>query len=364
MKLIGLKYQIDEAHLSVPEKDELIAYIKSTYNVFDQHSICHNCPQCSSTKIVKNGLRKGVQKYVCKDCNKNFNYRTGTILSKVQKLNEWNRFIDDFTELNISSLKGLKRKLGLSEQTVFNWRHKLLFVLNQQKPIFQNEIIEFDETWFRISRKGRQSLEIEDKKAYKSWRKKLVGESPYNAKVFFTYGRNSKHIDVHLSHMGRTSRINLRNYFSRSKFKGITVYSDAHRTYKSYFKKVGIKHETFLGKYHLNLEKRDVHNQTVNAYTRGFKDFVNGHLRGVSTKYLEQYACWYQFYHKSKYDMNSGEQLKFNVADNICSNIVEDNVGNELFRQSEVSFQMFLQNNGRGNYGECKNHFYSNKLAA
>lgn len=164
--------------------------------------------------------------------------------------------------------------------------------------------------------------------------------------------------------MGRTRRTNLRNYFNRGKFKDITVYSDAHRTYKSYFKKVGIKHETFLGKHHLNFDKREVHNQTVNAYTRGFKDFVNGHLRGVSTKYLELYARWYQFYHESKRQMNAKERLEFAGQDRICESVVNDSAGLEIFRQSEISFQRFLLNNGRSNYGDCKNHFYSNKIAA
>ena len=364
MKLEKLKYEILHSNLSVNQKKDLESFIKSTYSVFDQHSYCSNCPTCNSTKIVKNGLRKGIQKYICRDCKKNFNYRTGTILSKVQKLNEWNGFIENFLSLNITSLKELTQKLGLSEQTVFNWRHKLLAALAQQEPTFHDEIIEFDETWFRISRKGRQNLGITDKQAYKKWRKTLVGESVYNAKVFFTYGRGNKCIDVHLSHMGRTRRQHLGSYFSKHKFKDITVYSDAHRTYKSYFKTVGIDQETFLGRHHLKFDKREVHNQTVNAYTRGFKDFVNGHLRGVSTKYLEFYARWYQFYHESKRQMNNGELLRFNVDAQICKNVVNDVAGLEVFRQSEISFQRFLHNNGRSNYGDCKNHFYSNKLAA
>lgn len=364
VKLEKLKYQILNSNLSSSEKRNLEAFIKSIYSVFDEHSHCSNCPTCKSTKIVKNGLRKEVQKYVCRDCGKNFNYRTGTVLSKIHKLNEWNGFIEDFLSLNISSIKDLKKKLSLSEQTVFNWRHKLLSAISQQKTVFHNEIIEFDETWLRISRKGRLNLEIDDKKAYKYWRKRLVGESPYNAKVFFVYGRNSQHIDVHLSHMGRTNREHLGNYFVGNKFKNIVVYSDAHRTYKSFFKKAMIQQEIFIGKHHINFDNREVHNQTVNAFTRGFKDFVNGHLRGVSTKYLEKYARWYQFYHEIKREMNIRNELGIDAREFICEDIIEDDIGLEVFRQSEISFQMFLRNNKRSDWGECKNHFYSNKIAA
>ena len=38
----------------------------------------------------------------------------------------------------------------------------------------------------------------------------------------------------------------------------------------------------------------------VNSFIRGFKYFVNEHMRGVSTKYLGFYIMWYQFINQSK----------------------------------------------------------------
>jgi transposase-like protein len=31
-----------------------------------------NCPQCQSSQTVKNGTRKGLQRYKCKDCGRQF----------------------------------------------------------------------------------------------------------------------------------------------------------------------------------------------------------------------------------------------------------------------------------------------------
>jgi hypothetical protein len=62
--------------------------------------------------------------------------------------------------------------------------------------------------------------------------------------------------------------------------------------------------------------------------------------------------------------MNKKERLNFNVEDNICKHVVDDGFGLEVFRQSEKSFKLFLLNNGRSNYGDCKNHFYADKMAA
>jgi transposase-like protein len=353
-------------HLSISDKKELIDYIKSSYSVFDEYSInVKACPECHSDYIVKNGTRKGIQKYICKDCKKNFNYKTNTVLSKVQKLNKWNEFVDDFTSLNIPSLKAMSKKLCISEQTAFNWRQKLLSAIAPKTNItFTEEAIEFDETWLRLSRKGRRNMGIEDPAVYRAWRKKQVGDSPYNVKVFFSSGRKSKKLDVHQSHTGRTSRKDMENYFIKDKFKDISVFSDAHVTYKSFFKANNIEHQTFIGKNHISFLNKEVHNQTANSLIRGFKYFVNEHMRGVSTKYLEHYIKWYQFIHESKLQMHKKDELKFNVTDEICDTIAKDKFGIELYRQSELSFIRFLKNNGRTNHGDCKHHYYANKMAA
>lgn len=364
MKLHGLKNRINR--LSIEEKKDLIDFIKGSYSVFDSHSHSINsCPCCQSKKIVKNGTRKGVQKYVCRSCNKNFNYRTGTAISRIQKLNKWNDFVEDFMELKITSLKSMKNKLGVSEQTAFNWRHKLLAAISTNtNSKFNGEVIEFDETYLRISRKGRRNLGITDMSKYKAWRRKQTGDSDYNVKVLFTAGRNSGQLDIHKSHTGRTSIVDMKNYFLPDKFKDIEVYTDKHITYKSFFKSSGIPHETFLAKHHISQLNKEVHNQKVNAHTRNFKDFVNSHMRGVSTKYLDFYVKWFQFTHQCRLELLNREKIKFDLADEICESVVEDKLGIELYRQSEISFQMFLKNNGRTDHGNCKNHFYANKIAA
>lgn len=358
-----LKYKID--HLSIEEKKSLIDYIKNSYSIFDSYSSSVSaCPVCHSTHIVKNGLRKGVQKYVCRSCNKNFNYKTSTVLSKIQKLNKWNEFVDDYCSLNITPLKVLTKKLKISTQTAFNWRHKLLgAMVLKTNSTFIEEALEYDEGFLKISRKGR-FMDIKDKSKYRHWRNSLTGDSNYNVKVFFTYGRNSKQLDVHQSHMGRTSLVHMQNYFTPDKFKNIKVYSDAHITYKGFFKRNNIPHETFIGKKHISYSNKEVHNQTVNSFIRGFKYFVNEHLRGVSTKYLTFYIKWYQFLNQSKLKAFKKEELKFDITDDITSNIINEKFGLELYRQSELSYMRFLKNNGRTNFGDCKHHFYVSKMAA
>jgi transposase-like protein len=323
------------AHLSTKEKQELIAYLKSSYSVFDEHVNVKACPTCGSDHIVKNGTRNGHNKYICRGCKKNFTYRTNTVLSGIQKLDKWNLFVEDFMTLNISSLKDLKFRLGLSEQTIFNWRHKLLSVMVNKEPKFSSEVVEFDDVWFLISRKGRQNMNVSDKYWYRNWRRGLKGDNPYYAKVFFTYGRKSKKLELHLSNLGRVTKKHLGKYFTPSKFNDVTMYTDRHPAYKAFFNDNNIPHEAFIASHHSSWENRAVHVQSVNSHVREFRRFVDEHLKGVSTKYLSDYLKWFQFIHETKNHINKrlkeNAKIKFNIVDKICDEVVHDGTGLGLY---------------------------------
>lgn len=43
------------------------------------------CPRCHSVEFVKNGTRKGIQRYKCKDCNTAFSDLSNSFLSRTHK---------------------------------------------------------------------------------------------------------------------------------------------------------------------------------------------------------------------------------------------------------------------------------------
>jgi hypothetical protein len=131
----------------------------------------------------------------------------------------------------------------------------------------------------------------------------------------------------------------------------------------SFFKTNHIEHGAFLGKNHVSFDDTTIHNQTVNVHVREFKQLVNDRLKGVSTKYLSNYAKWYEFIHSVKVMVEHKEKLAFNIVDNICTTVVTDNhkIGLEGYRSSELSFVNFLTVNGRTNYGSCVDRY--NKVA-
>jgi len=350
--------------LTVGERKELINHLKGHYSIFNEFADITSCPHCSSKDLAKNGKnQKGHQKYTCRGCKKHITFKTKRVLSGIHDVNAWNGFLEDFLNLNITPLRELKQKLGISEQTCHNWRHRLLSALESKEIKFKDESVEFDESWFLISNKGRQEMKITNQITYRHWRKSRVGDDPHYAKVLFAYGRTSRTLEVHKNHMGHTAKKDLEKYFIPGKVENITVISDKHKSYAAFFEENKIEHKSFVASHHRHWEDRSIHVQSVNAFTRDFKDFVNKRLHGVSTKYLGQYANWFMFLHDVKIQVDkklaAGDKIRFNITDNICKTIVNDNVGLEKYRRLELNFQGFLKENGRTIHGRCRNHYYA-----
>jgi transposase-like protein len=360
----------EQALLLTPDKKEmLIKELRGSYSVFSKHDHVDACPHCALKHIVKNGTRNGFHKYICRDCKKHFTFRSKSSLRGIHKLNTWNLFLEDFMALNITPVRVLKQRLGVSEQTIFNWRHKLLATLISLDVNYKDENVEFDELIFLISRKGRQQLGITDfKHKYKQWRKSQRAESKHSVKVFASYGRNSGLLDLYKSGMGRTTKDKMSEYFTKDKVQDVTIYSDKHFAYRGFFRDRKIPHKSFLSAMeHVSKDNKDVHNQTINVYAKNFKEFVNSHLKGVSTKYMDSYLKWFQYLQTTKAHLNrqldTDQKIKFDIRENLRRQIVQDQNGLEIYRKFEYNFTAYLRKNGRTNYGICKHHYYKTTMA-
>lgn len=109
------------------------------------------CPHCESSLIVKNGKRAELQKYKCKTCCKTFSYRTKSCLHKIKKTEKFKAYKSLMFE-NYYTLKQMASKIGISIQTSFDWRHKILSSLNNEDVTFPG-ITEIDDIWFLYSQK-------------------------------------------------------------------------------------------------------------------------------------------------------------------------------------------------------------------
>lgn len=115
------------------------------------------CPHCGSEKVYKRGKQKGIQiyKYRESECSSWFSETTGTALYNIQLKEKWQSYLSCM-EQGIPINKIVK-KLEISIQTSFDWRHEVLSSLEHYIPKELNQIIECDELEFPVSEKGNQS---------------------------------------------------------------------------------------------------------------------------------------------------------------------------------------------------------------
>ena len=133
------------------------------------------CPHCGSHNIIRYGFKCGKQRYLCKSCGKTYVPTTGTVLSMSHfGMDVWQDFLRQTLEGD--SLSYAEKTLGLTHQTAFNMRHKLLMALEDffgESPVVLGDVTEFDETFVLDSYKGKTIPETAGRPSRRHW-----GKSP------------------------------------------------------------------------------------------------------------------------------------------------------------------------------------------
>jgi transposase-like protein len=275
-------------NLTGPEKQELIEELSSkevfeTVLVEDTPVIC--CPHCNSKLFVKNGTRGGLQKYRCKTCCKIFTSNTGTALHRIQNKEKYELYRAMMMD-SYHPLKKIAKKVGISIQTAFDWRHKILSTKGPDHEGFDG-ITEIDDIWFLYSQKGRKGLDYSRKRGGS----KRAGDNDFQAKLLITSDRKSK-TDLSLVRIGRIKKSDIQRKISGKLSENCILVSDKHRSIASFAKSEGIEHVSFISSEHT--AGGEFHVQNVNNMASRLKHIINHSLRGVSTKYLQSYANWFK----------------------------------------------------------------------
>jgi transposase-like protein len=322
-------------NLSEAQKLELLTLLRNSLSVFVSNEVIV-CPCCNESNFRKDGKYKAVQKYECKSTGKVFTYKTNTVISGISKINKLTELVNMLGEGDLPTLSKIKKQLGVSHQTAFDWRNKILSAL-YSKPSLDNQIIEFDEFFHHLSRKGRQKMAYGRKRGSR----RNTGDNKYTGKVFMAFSRSTGKTDFYFSHLGRTKANDVANYLGTN--KEIVVYSDSHRSYSKFCDENGVGHSTFKAKEHISQTEPSVHVQTINAYAGKFKDMINHYHRGVSTKYIQGYCNWFSF---------TSNEIRNGIKPN--EKIIENKFALQIHKQKEKEFQYLLRNSGRTNFGDCK----------
>ncbi len=252
------------------------------------------CPHCGGKHFVKWGRYKDMNRFMCKDCHRTFIPTTGTAIHWSKKPDEFINFSTVMFSEGLNTLEQQSNRVGVSINTAFHWRQRILIALGSETPIFR-KATEMDDIWIRYSQKGRKGLKYSKKRGGSSHK----GDNDFVSKVLITKERDSV-LDMALIKIGRLSAEDLKDRFNKKFAKTAILYSDMHPSIKAFSSYENIKHESFKAKTHA--KNKDCHVQTVNYLAGAFKGRINKSLRGVATKYLQNYVNWFSVKEKYKTD--------------------------------------------------------------
>ncbi len=259
------------------------------------------CPHCSGKHFIKWGTYQDMGRFMCKDCHRTFIPTTGTAIHWSKKPEAFINFSTVMFSEGLNTLEHQAKRVGISVNTAFHWRQRILIALGSETPVFK-KATEMDDIWIRYSQKGRKGLKYSKKRGGSSHK----GDNDFVSKVLITKEREGV-LDMALIKIGRLSEKDLKEKFNKKFTEGAIIYSDKHPSIRAFSKTENIKHESFKAKTHV--KNKYCHVQTVNYLAGAFKDIINKSLRGVATKYLQNYVNWFSIKEKYKTDENMVEKI-------------------------------------------------------
>lgn len=294
--------QLDKLTFTQSKKlQEHIKHRCSIKTIEDVAGHAESCPHCGCISFFKWGVRSGLQRYKCKECNKTFNALTKTPLARLRHKEVWTVYAQDL--INGVTIEKSAEHCKVANSTSFRWRHRMLEAAEAMKAKHLHGIVELDETYFLKSEKGNHHLERKPHKRG-GWAKKGLSLKQHTP-VLIARDRNGNMTDAVLknSYDGTISEVLLPLLDRRD----VLLCSDSKSSYKSFASMFDFTHETIhAGKEHV--AKGVYHVQNVNAYSSRLKRWMV-RFHGVSTKYLPSYLGWMRLLDREK-GLTSDELIK------------------------------------------------------
>lgn len=318
--------------LSVKEKQMILKELNETStNTTIRHkdSIVDCCPHCGSKLFVKNGHRGTYQNYKCKVCCRVFTSKTGTSLHGLHKPEKFELYKSLILEAYYP-IEKIAMKVGISIQTAFDWRHKILAGAIEDDKLFEG-VTEIDDIWFLYSQKGRKGLKYSRKRGGN----KRAGDNDFQAKLLITTDRN-RTTDMSLACIGRLSKADIERKVSGRFSDDCVLVSDKHRSIAAFAKSENLKHISFKASQHT--AGGEYHVQNINNMASSLKAIINHTLKGISTKYLQNYTTWYQLMSK-----------KTNPKE-LSNKLLENKNATQLFVNREGIYKWFIENLSKRTY--------------
>lgn len=250
------------------------------------------CPHCGTSRVHKRGKQSGVQMYKCAACSKWFSSTTGTPLWDIKRKDKWQSYLNCMQQG--LSIKKTAKEIGICIQTSFDWRHKILSVLNKDVPVKLSGRVECDELELPLSNKGEKHLTRKARKRSSDFIRNPKTKEVTTVQVVSAVDENNQTYFKAIETKRITAK-HLNKTLGKRLEKNVTLITDKHPSYRPFVKsKPTIKHKTVKSNEHVNKEEKQVNLQKVNNQHKQLRQFL-GRFNGVSSKYLQNYLNWFAY---------------------------------------------------------------------
>ena len=223
-------------------------------------------------------------------------------------------------EEGLHTIDHMKKRIGISNQSAFDWRHRLLLSSPKKKEKFEQEV-QMDDLWFLYSQKGRKGLDY----ARERGGSKRKGDNNFQVKLLAA--SDKKQLELKVAKIGRVSEKDIIHSMGEKFTSSSKLVTDKHKSFEAFAKGAGLEHVSFLSKKHKAETGENV--QYINNVAGRLKTWINRQLRGVSTKYLQLYANYFSYTENESFDINK--------------NLAEYSVWDK-FTNIENFYKRFIQN--------------------
>jgi len=245
------------------------------------------CPRCQSETVIKYGSYGAFQRYLCKDCDRTFNDKTGTIFAHAKiALTQWFFAIYAFLRFNVS-IRQLEAELDVSYRTLHRRVERFCETLDAP-DLSLSGLVEIDEVYVTAGMKARERDHPSRSRGLSTrGRGSYEGDKP-PVFVLVDRGTGERYVVPAKSADGSTVRLLLANHEEES----LTVYTDGFRAYDPLDDDERFDREFVV---HGNGEYVDgvVHVNTCESHGSLLRPWLSPH-RGVSKDKLTPYLRAFQ----------------------------------------------------------------------
>lgn len=315
------------AELTIEEKQELLDFLKLIINnEFEsyENGVCE-CYKCHSTKIVKLGTYKEMQRYRCKNCSVSFTSKSKSIFAttKLEK-EKWLKYIECFVDC--LSLRKCAEKVGVCLKTSYFMRHRIIECLKQNQSQFivnKNNKGQLDETFLRENFKGNHTKSTNFKmprKARKNGQEsKLIGTS-YEQICIASGINDTNYVFFEIAGRGQLKNESLKSILQNKIESGSIISTDKRSNYKTVLKLFKVAEHN---SYQANSIESYKNLGNINSLHSRFKEFIRK-MHGVATRRLENYLIWFTWIENYKRNENQNELIINSITNNKYDTSIRD----------------------------------------